>query len=275
MLTFSRAAATEFKRRLMSLIGNAAHFIQIKTFHSYCFDLLGKVGDLEKSDMIINQTIERIKAGEVDLARLTKTVLVIDEAQDMSAAEYSLVKAIMESNENLRIIAVGDDDQNIYEFRGLSSAHFESFLSEPGAKKYELVDNYRSGVRIVQFANRFVQEISHRLKTAPILPVKNENGAVSICKLVSESIVAPVVNAVLDIKPSGSTCVVTRTNEEALSIIGLLQKNGIMARQIQTNNDFSLYNLAELRDFIDKIATSDDSYTVSDEVWQAAKRAFG
>lgn len=39
MLTFSRAAATEFKQRLMELIGNAAHFIEIKTFHSYCFDL--------------------------------------------------------------------------------------------------------------------------------------------------------------------------------------------------------------------------------------------
>ena len=30
MLTFSRAAATEFKQRLMELIGNAAHFIEIK-----------------------------------------------------------------------------------------------------------------------------------------------------------------------------------------------------------------------------------------------------
>ena len=35
MLTFSRAAATEFKQRLMELIGNAAHFVEIKTFHSY------------------------------------------------------------------------------------------------------------------------------------------------------------------------------------------------------------------------------------------------
>src|SRR5690606_35174876 len=49
MLTFSRAAVTEFKKRLQALIGNAAHFIEIKTFHSYCFDLLGKVGNLEKT----------------------------------------------------------------------------------------------------------------------------------------------------------------------------------------------------------------------------------
>ena len=43
MVTFSRAAATEFKKRLIKLIGNAAYYIEIKTFHSYCFDLLGRV----------------------------------------------------------------------------------------------------------------------------------------------------------------------------------------------------------------------------------------
>ncbi|MBQ1627348.1 MAG: RecQ family ATP-dependent DNA helicase, partial [Prevotella sp.] len=41
MLTFSRAAATEFKKRLIELVGNAAHYVDIKTFHSYSFDLIG------------------------------------------------------------------------------------------------------------------------------------------------------------------------------------------------------------------------------------------
>ena len=48
MLTFSRAAATEFKQRLMELIGNAAHYVEIKTFHAYCFDLLGLIGNLDE-----------------------------------------------------------------------------------------------------------------------------------------------------------------------------------------------------------------------------------
>ncbi len=85
MLTFSRAAATEFKKRLQDFIGNAAYNIEIKTFHSYCFDLLGKVGSLEKSDAILKSTIEKIKNRDVEVNRITKTVLVIDEAQDMNA----------------------------------------------------------------------------------------------------------------------------------------------------------------------------------------------
>jgi len=270
MLTFSRAAATEFKKRLMTLIGNAAHFIQIMTFHSYCFDLLGKVGSIEKLDDIIKHTVEKINDGDAELTKLTKTVLVIDEAQDMSEAEYSLVRALMKENDNLRVIAVGDDDQNIYEFRGSSSAHFESLLNEPDSKKYELVENYRSNANIVEFANQFADSINHRFKTIPIAPIKKENGKISICKLSSENIVIPVVNMIKKIKLSGSTCIIVKTNEEALNIVGLLNKNNITARKLQTNNDFNLYNLVEIRNFIDDINNNNNTYVITDEIWQQA-----
>src|SRR5258708_40269366 len=88
MVTFSRAAASEFKSRLYALVGKAANFVEIKTFHSYCFDLLGKVGSLEKSDEIIKATVEAIRRGDVEISHITKMVLVIDEAQDMDGDEY-------------------------------------------------------------------------------------------------------------------------------------------------------------------------------------------
>ena len=53
------------------------------------------MGSLEKSGDIIQETIERIKNGQVEPGRITKTVLVIDEAQDMDANEFALVKALM------------------------------------------------------------------------------------------------------------------------------------------------------------------------------------
>jgi len=262
----------------MELIGNAANFIQITTFHSYCFDLTGKVGDLEKSDKIIEQTIEKINAGEVDYSRLTKTVLVIDEAQDMSEAEYILVKTLMEKNEGLRIIAVGDDDQNIYEFRGSDSKYFASLSGESGAVTYELLDNYRSCSNIIDFANGFARGISHRLKKNPVASVIKENGSINICKLASENTVIPVVNAVIETKPSGSTCIAAWTNEEVMNIVGLLLQNGVPAQQIQTNNGFNLYNLVEIRDLINAIDVSESdsiinesSYTITDEAWNKVK----
>lgn len=66
MLTFSRAAATEFKSRLLQLIGNAAHFVEIKTFHSYCFDLLGRIGNLDDVSGVVAKAAEMINNGEVE-----------------------------------------------------------------------------------------------------------------------------------------------------------------------------------------------------------------
>ena len=121
MLTFSRASAIEFKQRLIALIGNAAHFVEIKTFHSYCFDLLGRIGNLDDAKDVVARAAQMIGDGEVEPNRIAKTVLVIDEAQDMSQEEYALVRALMTANEEMRVIAVGDDDQNIFEFRGSNS----------------------------------------------------------------------------------------------------------------------------------------------------------
>lgn len=53
-------------------------------------------------------------------------MLVIDEAQDMDKYEYQLVESLMERNDDMRVIAVGDDDQNIYQFRGSDSAFLKA-----------------------------------------------------------------------------------------------------------------------------------------------------
>jgi ATP-dependent DNA helicase RecQ len=116
MLTFSRSAAVEFKKRLLDLIGNRTNFIDIKTFHSFCFDILGRVGSLEKSDKIIEEALTKISNNEIEPCHITRSVIVIDEAQDMSESEFKLVSKLNEFNENSKLIAVGDDDQNIFEF---------------------------------------------------------------------------------------------------------------------------------------------------------------
>ena len=273
MLTFSRAAATEFKKRLIKLIGNAANFIEIKTFHSYCFDLLGKVGSLEKADAIIKKTIEKIRKKEVEISRITKTVLVIDEAQDMDGDEYSLINTIMEQNEEMRVIAVGDDDQNIFEFRGASSKYLEQFIRLNKAIKYELVENFRSKSNLVHFTNQFVKSIRYRLKDNLIIPKQTDNGKIKLVRYQNENLSTPLVQDILITGLTGTTCVLTKTNEEALQVTGLLLKNGMTAKLIQTNEGFSLYNLAEVRFFLSKLNFADDVYVISDEDWADAKRA--
>lgn len=272
MVTFSRAAATEFKHRLLGLIGNAANFVEIKTFHSYCFDLLGKVGSLEKSGDILKKTVEKIKKGEVETNRITKTVLVIDEAQDMDEDEFELIKALMHRNEEMRVIAVGDDDQNIYEFRGSNSVYFEKFIHAPNSAKYELVENYRSQPNLVEFTNEWVQKISHRLKQYPIMAKQSGYGSIRIIRHQSPNLVIPVSQQILSVELKGSTCILTKTNEEALQLTGLLLKNGVKAKLIQSNENFSLYNLGEVRYFLDKLFSNSDTYLIQEELWEFAKQ---
>lgn len=272
MLTFSRASATEFKKRLLELIGNAANFIEIKTFHSYCFDLLGRVGSLSEVDNILNTAVDKIRKAEIETFRITKTVLVVDEAQDMNKEEYELIKVLMEHNEEMRVILVGDDDQNIYEFRGADSKYMQSLITEKGAKKYELTANYRSKNNIVSFANAWAYTISRRLKTEPCYPVQPQNGVIQITQYNDNNLIVPLSTAISQAELSGSTCVLTKSNDDAAMLTGLLSQQGVHAKLIQSNDGFNLYNLYELRYFTDIIKSGTDSPLIAEEEWAAAKR---
>ena len=229
------------------MIGNAANYVEIKTFHSYCFDLLRRIGNLGKSDDVLRTVVEKIRSGEVEISRITKTVLVIDEAQDMAEDEFALVNALMQRNEEMRVIAVGDDDHNIFEFRGADSVYLERFLSMKEAMKYELIDNYRSKNNLVEFANQFATCIGGRLKSLPIVAKQTDNGDIRLTRYRSGRLIVPIVNDVLSASLAGSTCVLTTTNEEAEQTAGLLLKHGMPSKLIQTNDGFSLMDLDEIR----------------------------
>lgn len=274
MLTFSRAAATEFKKRLVGLIGNAAHYIEIKTFHAYCFDLLGKVGSLEKSETIIRLALEKIKNNEVELSRLTKTVLVIDEAQDISEAEFNLITTLMNINDDMRVIAVGDDDQNIYEFRGSDSKYLQQFITNFNATKYELIDNYRSTYNIVALANNFIATVNNRLKNTPINAVNNKKGTIQIVNYKSDNLLLPFIHSVINTSLAGSTVILTTKNFTALQLSSLLSKEKVHNKLIQDTQSFNLYNLFEIRYFLQSLQLTEDIYVINEDVWQQAKEAL-
>ncbi|WP_024988985.1 RecQ family ATP-dependent DNA helicase [Segatella albensis] len=260
MLTFSRAAATEFKKRLIDLVGNAANYVEIKTFHSYSFDLIGKQGNLDEAKDVVRRAAEMIENGEVEQSKIAKSVLVIDEAQDMDADDFRLVQALMHQNEEMRVIAVGDDDQNIYAFRGSDSRYMQSLVSEEGAKLYEMTDNYRSSKVVVDCANRFVQRIPSRMKRTPIQSATGKDGKVLALKSLLDT----------EIKVQGSTAILTRTNEETMQVAYELEQRGLHATVAQSMGGFRFCNLAEVRYFLKHLDRNEIS--ISKEKWQEAKQ---
>lgn len=271
MLTFSRAAATEFISRLKQLIGSPASYIEIKTFHSYCFDITGRVGSLEKSPDIVKIALDKIRNNEIEIQRITKTVIVIDEAQDIEKSEYELLEELAGINDDIRIIAVGDDDQNIYEFRGSSSEYMQKLTQCESSKTYELTDNYRSKKNIVDFSNQFSLYIKERIKKNPIVSRNINPGKIKVVRYRPESnLIIPLVEDIISENLSGSTCVIVNRNDEVYKISGLINSSGLYAKPIQSNDGFDLSCLEEVRYILDCFDEKGKP-TISTEDWQRIK----
>lgn len=81
--------------------------------------------------------------------------LLIDEYQDTNRAQYVLIKALAGPKGN--VVAVGDEDQSIYRFRGADINNILNFERDfPGARVIKLEQNYRSTGNILDAATGVV-----------------------------------------------------------------------------------------------------------------------
>jgi DNA helicase II / ATP-dependent DNA helicase PcrA len=87
--------------------------------------------------------------------------VLVDEYQDTNHAQYRLVRALAEPQRN--VVAVGDDDQGIYSWRGADVRNILDFERDyPDAHVVALEQNYRSTGTILRAANAVVERNPHR-----------------------------------------------------------------------------------------------------------------
>lgn len=87
--------------------------------------------------------------------------ILIDEYQDTNAAQYQLVKLLV--NESQNICVVGDDWQSIYSWRGADFTNILNFERDfPGAKVVKLEQNYRSTGNILEAAHNVISKNTQR-----------------------------------------------------------------------------------------------------------------
>lgn len=277
MLTFSRPAALEFKTRLRKLVGRMAYDVDIFTYHGFAFQLQGRMGDLERSENVLEQATEAINKREVPLERLlSKSVMVIDEFQDVSRNEYEFMEAIARMAGNIRIIVVGDDDQNIYEFRGASIRYMREFAKRYTAKTYFLTANYRARRNLLEFSNQFLKNhiTSARVKReVELVAHQQQNGKIEIVYYHCDQLILPLLEHIKQIELRGTSCILTHSNEEAVLMTTLLNQEGLPARLIVHKEGFALRDLLELRWFTHRIfsAMQNQSGLIAEENWQQTK----
>lgn len=87
--------------------------------------------------------------------------VMIDEYQDTNAAQYKLVKMLVNDNHN--ICVVGDDWQSIYSWRGADFKNILNFERDyPNALVVKLEENYRSTKNILDAAHKVITKNTNR-----------------------------------------------------------------------------------------------------------------
>ena len=188
ILCYNRAAALDLRRRLVALVDADARGVTIQTFHGFAMRLAGRsfaerasVGDLGAADFegVISEALDLLE-GRASLAGIEPDALrdrllsgyrhiLVDEYQDIDAEQYRLVAAIAGRSRGLddgalALLAVGDDDQSIYGFRGASVEFIRRFKADYGAEIHHLVENYRSSGNIVAAAHALIGHNRGRMK---------------------------------------------------------------------------------------------------------------
>ncbi|XP_042505125.1 ATP-dependent DNA helicase SRS2-like protein At4g25120 isoform X2 [Macadamia integrifolia] len=105
--------------------------------------------------------------------------IVIDEFQDTSAMQYSLLRILASHN---HITIVGDEDQSIFSFNGADVSGFDSFRKDfLNHKEVRLTKNYRSTWYIVEAASSLIRNNIKRCKLKQVF-TDNSSGSKIIIK---------------------------------------------------------------------------------------------
>ena len=191
VVCFNRSAMHELRRRLQQLVGDLARRVAVHTYHSLALRLTERSaaaarleaadGEPIDFDSIIEEANRRLR-GEDPLVAAPDDLrdrllagfeyVLVDEYQDIDEHQYEMIthiarRAASEEGEDrfAAILAVGDDDQCIYQWRGASLEFLRQFEEEFGAERRYLIQNYRSTRNIIKVSNHLIAYNRYRMKT--------------------------------------------------------------------------------------------------------------
>ena len=190
VLAYNRNAVGELRLRLQTLIGSLASRLRVYTFHSLALALLGRTfgENTSKAETAFEELLDRAcdlfetgdefeeeskdnQARRIELLGNLEHIFV-DEYQDVGKSEYRLIQLIAGLGDSedesrsvqINLCVIGDDDQNIYEFRGTDLRYILQFEAEYKARRFLLTENYRSSESIIEVANQLISSNQQRCK---------------------------------------------------------------------------------------------------------------
>ncbi len=203
---------------------------------------------------------------------------LIDEFQDTSPAQYRLIRFL--AGDNFRnIFAVADDDQIIYQWAGASYRQIAAFRQHFQPELFQLVENRRCPIEIVQAANNLVRHNADRTPgKAPLISTR-DCGARPIglqvfpAELDEAAGVAEEVARISE-KDRGEVAVIGRTRAILQPVLEAMRAAGIKAAIATRRDRFVSPQFVWLQSCLDQTIRPTDRQVFSSMV-NAANRVAG
>ncbi|TSE21480.1 DNA helicase II [Tepidimonas alkaliphilus] len=168
--------------------------------------------------------------------------ILIDEFQDTNRLQYAWLKLLAGEVEDGRflpcgnaVMAVGDDDQSIYAFRGARVGNMADFVREFGIEApIKLEQNYRSVGHVLRAANHLIehnrQRLGKRLRTE-----RGDGEPLRVVELASDFeeaqwVVEEIRQLLRDGVPAHEIAVLYRSNAQSRALEGALFQAGVPYR---------------------------------------------
>ena len=142
-------------------------------------------------------------------------MILVDEYQDSNRMQFELLSELR--GENTQIVAVGDDDQSIYSFRGAEIENILTFASSfDNVREIKLEKNYRSTSEILSASAALISHNKERHKK-DLVSAEGLKGAKPsvMCSASGRSEAERIANLIKGIGDYDSTAVLYRTNAQS------------------------------------------------------------
>ena len=217
-----------------------------RTIYRAYENALRETGNVDFADLI-GKAVELLKTNEEALSYCHNRfkLVLVDEYQDSNSEQFKFLKLFVSPSSQL--VAVGDDDQSIYSFRGAEIRNILSFSKDfSGVREIKLEKNYRSTDQILAPASALIKH-NHNRHDKEIVSADKKSGSKPVV-IVSQNGVMEAKRVCSIIQGCGdydNTAILYRTNAQSLAFETELTQRRIPYKVIGA---LKFYDREEIKD---------------------------
>lgn len=144
-------------------VGDDIYLRTIHKVYSLYEQKCQRAGVVDFAELLL-KTHELMRDNQALLAFYQKRFshILVDEFQDTNKIQYAWIRLL--AGNHAKVLAVGDDDQSIYGWRGAQISNIREFTQDfPEVETLKLEQNYRSSANILNAANALIKNNPERM----------------------------------------------------------------------------------------------------------------